>query len=503
MSGLASIRWRFAGWVAGVLIAVSAVTFAVVYRETERELKSQIDRDVTGDVAALSQTVRALEPKSPERVLAAAERYVNTQPFSGTSSLLFVVVPGAGSVSNHPEVFGGSGVDDGESAADQQRENELGRQLLIEHDGFSTPIVPDVGPMRVAERAVMTHGLRVVVGSGEPLVIVTRAERGIARAFVLAGAVAFGLALLASYFAGALFSRPLRRMSAVAARVDDGDLHPRMTVSASASREIRVLAESFNHMLDRLATAFAAQRDFVADASHELRTPLTVIAGQLEVLAGQEHPDAGEVRRVERLVAAEIARTARLVDDMLLLAQSDRGDFLRLDEIDLRAFVGDLWQSVGHLAARRFELGGVPDGQLVADPDRLAQALRNLVRNAIDHTCAPDGVVRLEVVALPAGRVAFAVADDGPGIPADERDAVFDRFHRVDAARSRARGGSGLGLAIVKAIADAHHGGVSARSGTSLGGAVVTIELPGLTPRPDRAAATADRSATPRAGGGR
>jgi signal transduction histidine kinase len=502
MSGLASIRWRFAGWVAAVLIAVSAVTFVVVYRQTASELRAQIDRDVSGDVSALSQTMRALEPKSPRRILAAAERYVNTQPFSGTSSLLFVVVPGAGSVSNHPEVFGGSGPDDGETAEEQQRENSQGRRLLVERDGFSTPVVPDVGAMRVAERAVFTHGLRVVVGSGEPLEIVTRAERGIARAFVLAGAVAFGLALLASYLAGALFSRPLRRMSAVAARVDDGDLHPRMTVSSSASREIRVLAESFNHMLDRLATAFAAQRDFVADASHELRTPLTVIAGQLEVLAGQKHPDAEEVRRVERLVGAEIARTARLVDDMLLLAQSDRGDFLRLDEIDLRTFVGDLWQSVDHLAERRFELGRVPDGRLVADPDRLAQALRNLVRNAIDHTCAPDGIVRLEVEVLSGGRVRFSVADDGPGIPADERDDVFDRFHRVDAARSRALGGSGLGLAIVKAIADAHHGAVGARSSESLGGAVVTIELPGLTPPPTGPAATGDRSMTPTRGRG-
>ena len=495
MRGPASIRWRFAGWVAGVLIAMSAVTFAVVYRETGSELKREIDRDVSGDVSAVSQTMLALPVSSPAHVLDAARRYVERQPFSGTSSLLFVIVPGAGNVSNHPEVFGGSGPDDGETPADQQRENELGRKLLVEHDGFSTAVVPDVGPMRLAEQAVTVHGLRIVVGAGEPLVIVTRAEHGIGRAFVLAGALALGLALIASYFAGAVFSRPLRRMSAVAAKVDDGDLYPRMTVSSSASREIRVLAESFNHMLDRLATAFAAQRDFVADASHELRTPLTVIAGQLEVLAGHEHPDADEVRRVERLVGAEIARTARLVDDMLLLAQSDRSDFLRVDEIDLRAFVGDLWQSVDHLAERCFELGRVPAGHLAGDPDRLAQAVRNLVRNAIEHTTAPDGIVRLEVTARPGGWVRFSVADDGPGIPGDEWDDVFERFHRVDAARSRARGGSGLGLAIVKAIAAAHHGGVGVGRSERLGGAEVSIELPGLT-RPQSPAGSGSPPAT-------
>ncbi|HEX3874890.1 MAG TPA: ATP-binding protein [Solirubrobacteraceae bacterium] len=479
----ASLRWRFAAWVAGVLVAVSAVTFFVVYRDTGSELRGEIDRDVSGDVSTLSQTLRGLPAGgSPASVLAAAKGYVQAQMYSGTSSLLFVIVPGGGNVSNHPEVFGGSAPDDGETVAEQREENVLGRKLLVEHDGLSTRIVPDVGSMRVAEQSVDVHGLRVVAGAGEPLVVVTRAEHGIARAFVLAGAVGLGLALLASYFAGAVFSRPLRRMAGVAARVDDGDLHPRMTVSASTSREVRVLAESFNHMLDRLAGAFAAQRDFVADASHELRTPLTVIAGQLEVLAADQHPTGEDVRRVERLVAGEVARTARLVDDMLLLARSDREDFVRVEQIDLGSFVDDVWQSVGHLADRRFELGHVPSGRLDADPDRLTQVIRNLIGNAIAHTKPGSGVIRLDVVAVADRRIRFVVADDGPGIPADHRDRVFGRFHRVDAARARPDGGSGLGLAIVRAIADAHHGSVAAAASRRLGGAELTVELPGFTP---------------------
>jgi signal transduction histidine kinase len=416
-------------------------------------------------------------------VLRAASRFVDTQPFSGTSSLLFVIIPGTGSVSNHPEVFGGAGADDGETAAEQQRENSLGRKLGVEHDGFSTPVVPDVGRMRVAERSVVVHGLRLFVGAGEPLEIVTRAEHGVARAFVLAGAMALGLALVASYLAGAVFSRPLRRIAGVATLVDDGDLHPRMTLSGHPSREVKVLAESFNHMLDRLADAFAAQRDFVADASHELRTPLTVIAGQLEVLAATEEPTMTEIRRVERLVAGEVARTARLVDDLLVLAQSDRADFLHVEDLDLRSFVGDLWQSTRHLADRRYELGQIPAGRLRADPDRLAQAVRNLVGNAIDHTQPTAGRIALDVSQLSNGRVVLVVADDGPGIPVAHRDHVFERFHRVDAARSRSHGGSGLGLAIVRAIADAHGGSVSAGASARLGGAELRLELPGFTPR--------------------
>ena len=118
-----------------------------------------------------------------------------------------------------------------------------------------------------------------------------------------------------------------------------------------------MLADSFNRMLDRLAEAFSSQREFVADASHELRTPLTVIRGQLEVLAAQQDPSEEEVHRVERLVQAEIARLSRMVDDLLLLTQADRVDFLRPERIDVHQFVDELWDGLSLTAERRFELG--------------------------------------------------------------------------------------------------------------------------------------------------
>jgi signal transduction histidine kinase len=237
-------------------------------------------------------------------------------------------------------------------------------------------------------------------------------------------------------------------------------------------------------MLDRLAEAFASQRAFIADASHELRTPLTVIRGQLEVLAAQSHPSEDEVRRVERMVQAEIGRISRLVDDLLVLTQAERTDFLREREIDLRGFVSELWDGLSLTADRAFELGDVPEGTLVADPDRLAQALRNLGRNAIDHTEDATGLVRLEVEPMPGGRIAFAVVDDGPGIPPAERERIFERFHRVDSARSRTSGGTGLGLAIVRAVAEAHGGRVSAGAAPNGRGARVELVLPGFAPAP-------------------
>jgi signal transduction histidine kinase len=338
--------------------------------------------------------------------------------------------------------------------------------------------------MRILERPLDLGTTTVVVGAGEPLALVESAQHGVARAVLLAGAVVLVLALIASYLAGARVSAPLRRMAAVAARVDAGDLAPRMDLKGDPADEMRVLAESFNHMLDRLAEAFASQREFIADASHELRTPLTVIRGQLEVLAAQAHPSEDDVRHVERLVQAEIGRISRLVDDLLVLTQAERTDFLRPREIDLRPFVHELWDGLSLTADRRFELSEVPEGTLAADPDRLAQALRNLGRNAIEHTEDATGLVRLEVDPATTNRIVFAVIDDGPGIPLAERERVFERFHRVDSGRSRKAGGAGLGLAIVRAIAEAHGGGVRVDAARNGVGARVELVLPRFTPSP-------------------
>jgi two-component system OmpR family sensor kinase len=488
-----SLRWRLTAWVAAVLLVSAAVMFVVVYQDTGSQLRSQIDHDALGDTTQFRQSLVSLAGESPAQIAAAAGRYVHAQPFSATSTLLFAIVPGAGTVSNHPELFGSALHDDGETAAEQALENQLGRELLRSRLGYTTHKVPDVGGIRILERRVAVGKLHVVVGAGEPLAIVDRAQRSIASAFILAGALILAIALLASYLAGARVSAPLRRMAAVAARVDAGDLAPRIPTADARSDEVRVLADAFNHMLDRLADAFKGQREFVADASHELRTPLTVIRGQLEVLAAQPDPTGEEVRRVERLVQAEVARIGRLVDDLLLLAQSERTDFLRLEPVDLGTYVEELWDGISLTAARRFELGAVPAGSLLADPDRLAQALRNLARNAIEHTAEPGGLVRLEVDRIRANTIRFAVIDDGPGIPAGEHERVFERFHRTDPSRTRAAGGAGLGLAIVRAIADAHGGRAYVRVTANEPGARLELELPGFTPgRP--AGTHADRS---------
>ena len=534
-------------WVALVVVVSSGITFFAVYHGTGTQLRRQIDSEIAGDSGELAHALSASGARTPSTVLAAARAYVAGQPFNASSTVLYALVPGAGTATNTPELLASHAPDDGESVAVQEQENRAAGRLLAARNGFSTLVLPDVGYLRLLDRRVRipgagTHAAQLVtVGVGEPLASVARAQHGVARAFILAGFLALAGALLASLLIGSRFSRPLRRMAAIAAQVDAGDLHPRIHDVERDGREVQVLADAFNHMLDRLTDAFAGQREFVADASHELRTPLTVIRGQLEVLAAQRNPSGEEVRRVERLAQAEIARITRLVDDLLVLAKAEQTQFLRVEPIALQSFVEELWDGATLLAetgtdwgdtrsapipksasaegeclpasvegarlpasaARHFELGEVPAGTLLADPDRLAQALRNLIGNAIEHTRAGDGLVRLDVERVegrgrgfgvpptaerPGGEsLRFVVQDDGPGIPPEQRERVFDRFHRTDAARDRASGGVGLGLAIVRAIAEAHGGRVSA-SGSAVGGARIELELPRFTPAPRRAA---------------
>jgi signal transduction histidine kinase len=264
-------------------------------------------------------------------------------------------------------------------------------------------------------------------------------------------------------------------MARAAGAVDAGELSHRMP--ERGPREVRQLAESFNHMLDRLEDAFARQRSFASDASHELRTPLTAIAGQIEVLARSRSPSREEIEATAAHVETEIARMDRLVDDLLLLAQSDEGLVHRTEALDPARFIPQTVDGIARGSGRRVEVAPAPHGLLVADGDRLAQVLRSIVRNAIEHT-ADGGSIAVSATAG-GERLRVTVDDDGPGIPPSERERVFDRFHRTDASRARRSGGSGLGLAIARAIVEAHGGRIWAADSPA-GGARIAFEIPGF-----------------------
>jgi two-component system, OmpR family, sensor kinase len=300
------------------------------------------------------------------------------------------------------------------------------------------------------------------------------AQDDVEKTFFLIGGAALLAALLAGYLLAARTAAPLRRFAETASEVDAGDLSPRLDSDSAAASELRALADAFNHMLDRLEDAFSRQRRFVSDASHELRSPLTAIRGQLEVLARSEAPDAAEVRRVEGLALAEMARVERLVEDMLALARLDEGVGPSLQELDANSFLRALIDA----GDQEVEVGDLAEGSLNADPDLIAQVLRNLIDNARRHAGA-GGRVSVSSATV-SGGLCVRVDDDGPGIPAAERERVFDRFHRTESARDRASGGSGLGLGIARSIL-ASHGGRIWIEDSPLGGARVSFELPAFT----------------------
>jgi two-component system OmpR family sensor kinase len=299
------------------------------------------------------------------------------------------------------------------------------------------------------------------------------AQSDVEQTFLLVGALALAAALVAGYLLAARTAAPLRRFAATATEVDAGDLSPRIATDPASAAELRTLADSFNHMLNRLEDAFLRQRGFVSDASHELRSPLTGIRGQIEVLARESEPDAAAVKRVETVTLAELRRVEHLVEEMLALARLDEGAGPARRELDAAAFLREAVAAAPGDAA----VGDAAGGQIEADPDMVARVIRNLVENSRRHA-GPDGTVAVSSTAVD-GQLRVAVDDDGPGIAPAERERIFDRFHRSDAARDRAAGGAGLGLAIARSIVTAHGGSIEAGD-SPLGGARISFELPGL-----------------------
>jgi two-component system OmpR family sensor kinase len=318
-----------------------------------------------------------------------------------------------------------------------------------------------------------TGGEHDRAGTASPI---ADAQDDVEKTFLLAGAATLVAAILAGSLLAARTAAPLRRYAATAAAVDAGDLTPRLDAGPGDAAELRVLADSFNGMLDRLDEAFARQRRFVSDASHELRSPLTAIRGQIEVLGREESPSAADIRRVEATTLAEMRRVERLVEDLLALARLDEGAAPALREVEVEALLRELAAAD---PAGATEVGELAAGTVPADPDLIAQVVRNLLANAHRHA-GPEGRVVLSAQAV-RGSLLVAVDDDGPGIAPAERERVFDRFHRSDEARDRGSGGSGLGLAIARAIVE-RHGGVIRVEDSPLGGARVRFSLPGFAP---------------------
>lgn len=245
-------------------------------------------------------------------------------------------------------------------------------------------------------------------------------------------------------------------------------------------KEIAPLVQSINGLMARLATAFSAQRRFLADAAHELRTPVTALRLQLQWL--ERSRDEGERQQAVADLRSGIDRSQRVIEQLMQLARSEPdGEVLRREAVDLAALVRSAVAAsstkAGHLG---LDLGADAPMPVLVDGDsaQLALLLDNLVENALRYT--PAGGVVDVVARASAGQAVLRVVDDGPGIPQAERERVFDRFYRCETApeQARDRGGSGLGLAIVKAVAERHGARIELREPNKGRGLEVEVAFP-------------------------
>ncbi|MEV4890820.1 HAMP domain-containing sensor histidine kinase [Nonomuraea sp. NPDC055795] len=286
------------------------------------------------------------------------------------------------------------------------------------------------------------------------------------RVLAFTSLAALAMAGAAGWFVAGRVLAPVRMVRQAAEHISDSsDLTRRLDVVGND--DVAALARTFNHMLDRLQRAFEVQREFVDDAGHELRTPITVIRGHLELMGD----DPAEREETLALVTDELNRMNRIVDDLLTLAKSEQPGFLSLEEVELADLTVSVIAKARALGERDWRVDEVAEARIVADRQRLTQALMQLAANAVRHT--QEGALVAAGSAVDGDSVRLWVRDGGPGVRPEDRERIFQRFVR---AGSRSHQGAGLGLSIVRSIAEAHGGRVWVEDGARF---VIELQVDG------------------------
>ena len=457
---LASFRVRvLAGYVG--LLAIATLLSIVVAREAlERGLDQRIDEELVQESRELRQLARGNDPETGERFAGDVERilevFLDRNVPSRNEVFITFVNGGPFLRSSQPVPYR---IDEDDEAV-----SRWGSLTQSERGELDTP----AGSVQYL--AVPLVGGESPDGVFVAAIFRDRESGEVSDALRVAAGVGLGMLLVGSVLAWLLADRVLRPVKTVtetARAISGGDLSRR--IPQSGHDEIAVLAETFNDMLARLETAFETQRRFVNDAGHELRTPITIVRGHLELL----EDDPGDRRATLALVMDELDRMGRIVNDLLTLAKWEQPDFLTPAPMDVGALVDDVLAKASALGPRNWQLDSFADARIVADRQRLTQALMQLAQNAVQHTGEGDEIGLGAFV--DDNEVRLWVRDTGPGIPFSEQQRVFDRFYR--AGESRRSEGAGLGLSIVQAIARAH-GGRLDLSSVPGSGATFTIVLP-------------------------
>lgn len=433
------------------LILAGVILLVTVGKSLLNTLDSSAERTGT-DVAALVNT-----GKLPQQVLAG----------SGGPSMVQVVD------ANNRVIASSPGVDTAVSmvTADELSRIRQGKHLTVSGDRASLD-----DPIRVVGVAANGRNGDRTVLVGTDLGRVFDSSRLLERALLFGGPlIIIAMAALTWWVVG-LTLRPVTALRRGAAELSAAGLERSRLPVPDAQDEIHSLALTLNDMLDRLDTSTTKQRRFVGDAAHELRSPIASLRLQLEVAQRLDQSEA--MRELTDDALIDVDRLAHLIDDLLALARSDeRGGVHSRLPVRLVSLAETV--TAGYRDARvPVTVQPSDEVSVLGDPDGLHRVLVNLIDNALRYASSS---VSVAVTVRPPAGAGFAdavltVSDDGPGVPASKRERVFDRFYRLDTARSRAEGGTGLGLSIVREIVTAHGGTVVLRDNEP--GLIVEISLP-------------------------
>jgi two-component system OmpR family sensor kinase len=331
--------------------------------------------------------------------------------------------------------------------------------------------------------AVVSGPNRALVVAGTPI---DELKRGLARLAILLGigvliVTALG-SLIAWLFVRRLF-RPVDEMVIAAEEIAQGNTHLRVP-EAPEGTELGVLSDALNTMIESLTESLSAVeaselrlRGFVSDASHEIRTPLTVIRGYVELLQGQRaQASEMEIRALDR-IESESRRLENLVTQLLLLERIDSGSQPAQDEFDLTALVREYFGDLTDLGDGRPVTMNLEPSLMTGSADQWRQVLANIVQNITRYT--PEGSAVATELTASDSQITLTVDDSGPGIPADKRSNVTERFTRLDESRSSTTGGFGLGMSIIASVVEAHHGSLELDESPT-GGLRIRINAPRL-----------------------
>ncbi len=452
------VRWRLAAVSAGLTLAILVLFGAIIGNLAAQRVRDDFNREMTGAVSTLASQVQIVDTITNTLII--------HEP-----SLADFVSPNDASVRIY-------------DAAGHQLDSSPNAAGL----GPPVPGVHHVGKMRVVTAALRSRQSGRIAGYVQYGRNEQHVDSTVDRLWVLIAAGVLGATLLASFAGLAIARRAMRPISSLTATArkiaDTGDPSAHMP-APRVDDEVGELARTLEQMLRSLDAARAEreaalkkQRAFVADASHELRTPLTSVLANLELLqASLEDPGQEEERVMVDSALRSSGRMSRLVTDLLLLARADAGRLAARTRCNLAEIAGNAAAEVAPTIGER-ELRIDNDRPLPVDgnPDELHRMILNLLDNAVRHT-PPGAAIELRLRAA-GGEAVVEVADDGPGVPPELREQIFDRFVRGEGpADTAVRGGSGLGLAIVRAVAGSHGGSVVVTESES-GGALFRIRLP-------------------------